>query len=180
MDIKPIVYFAGPDVFRPNPEHWFEYVASWCKRFNIEPLFPIEEVYYNVEGETIEPSSFDIYEYNLGKIEACDYVLANLEPFRGVSCDPGTALEIGYAIAKKKKVYGYYNGYIETEYINRVKTYRQMMSGINYPNWLNSSLYPVVEDFKLPENLMIYHACEGVFDDILMALSRVAVEYKVG
>ena len=46
-----------------------------------------------------------IFENNIGFIDKCDILVANINNFRGWEPDSGTCFEIGYAYSKGKKLY---------------------------------------------------------------------------
>ncbi|MHB8549318.1 MAG: nucleoside 2-deoxyribosyltransferase, partial [Thermoplasmataceae archaeon] len=48
-----------------------------------------------------------IYEANREKIRSADWILANLQRFRGAEPDSGTVFEVGFAVALGKPVYAY-------------------------------------------------------------------------
>jgi nucleoside 2-deoxyribosyltransferase len=39
-------------------------------------------------------------------MRSCDFAIANLTPYRGPSCDVGTAYEVGFLTALSKPVFG--------------------------------------------------------------------------
>ena len=86
MVLKKTIYFAGPDVFRQNPEHWFDACAIYAERFGLEAIFPIDNDQKNKSSD-----SESIYNINLLKIDLCTHVIANLQPYRGVSAEIGRA-----------------------------------------------------------------------------------------
>lgn len=92
------VYIAGPDVFAPNSIQIGEHHKSVLKQFGFEGLYPLDNQC---------TTSIDIALGNYKLIDKCDFVIANVNSFRGFEPDSGTACEIGYAIAKGKKVYCY-------------------------------------------------------------------------
>lgn len=150
------VYIAGPDVFRSDAAGYFAYVRDYALSFNLQALIPLdnEAPVSNSEGTL----SKNIYEANLKMIRDCDLVIANITPFRGVSLDPGTAFEIGYAKSLGLRVIGFtHDG---REYKQRV------------PNPAPS--HPSVEDFGLIENLMIQHSCDGIWRSIESAIQWAA------
>jgi len=161
------IYFAGPDVLRKYDQGWFDFIASICENYNVEPILPIDNGY---QGEKVVKHE-EIYEINLAKINMADCIVANLQPFRGPSADPGVCVEVGYARALNKKVYGHYNGYLPGEYIDRVNEYLQKVYH-DRPEWLRSELYPKIEDFNIMDNLMIINSCTEILPDILGAISR--------
>jgi nucleoside 2-deoxyribosyltransferase len=92
------IYLAGPDVFRPDVLAWAETARAICRRHGFEPLLPVDHS---------ETSPDRIFQANLDLIRKAQIVVANLDPFRGSEPDPGTAFELGYALALGKKICGY-------------------------------------------------------------------------
>lgn len=132
------VYIAGPDVFRADAKQFFDNVRAVCKDLGITPLIPLDN---DVKG-TGETAAGLIYAGNIAMIEEADAIVANISAFRGVSCDPGTAFEIGFAAALKKRIALYSR---DTTQLKQ-RTERHVQS---------YTLYPLIEDFGLAENLMI-------------------------
>lgn len=91
-------YLAGPDVFRPDALRWAEEARALCAAQGVEALVPLD-------GEACTPAA--IYAQNIAMIRAADWVLANLDPFRGAEPDSGTCFEVGFALALGKPVIGY-------------------------------------------------------------------------
>jgi len=138
------IYIAGPTVFKPDAEKIYKTWSSMVRECGFEPLCPID-------NQHTDPS--DISFWNKEMIKACDYVIAEITPFRGPSCDVGTAFEIGYAEALGKPVILWSKA--RSEYCNRVEEDGMM-----------------IEDFGLEDNLMITsESCVfGNFYSALIAL----------
>lgn len=135
------VYLAGPDVFRPYASSHFETMKKILSLHYFDGLAPID-------GSSNDPEQ--IYNNNLQLISNSDYVLANLDTFRGASADAGTCVEIGFAYAMYKPIIGYYTNGKPKEYKTRVKKkYKE-------------SKYTHVEDFSFTDNLMIIKSCIDV------------------
>lgn len=143
------VYLAGPDVFRPNALDNFNNMSNVLKINGFEPLIPIDN---NLNFH------HEIFKSNVDKIFNCNYVLANLDPFRGVSADAGTCIEIGIAYSLNKKIIGYYTNGFPLTYQDRVKSHYLL------------SKYTMVEDFNLTDNLMIINACSSIFHNFHSAV----------
>lgn len=158
MDKGLKVYFAGPDVFRSNPQEYFDDIEKRCVKYNIIPIFPYDSSF-------IKPDS--IYFRNIELLNEADVILANITPFRGPSVDPGTAFEIGYAIGAGKPVVGYSNADI-TDYKERIT--EDIIK--------TSPEYPYVENFGLCDNLMIVCGCDFIYENIDQSLSRISTHYK--
>ncbi len=167
MSKKLKIYLAGPDVFRENAvEHGKELKAK-LKEFKMKGLYPFDnEVDNQLKGVELPLA---IYKANIKMIKKCDAVLANLDFFRGPSCDVGTAFEIGYARALGKPVLGYFSECTNVVYRAKVKTY--------YDNstFDDKTLYKNIEDFELPDNLMICLGCNGVYDELDAAINALRV-----
>ena len=97
------VYLAGPDVFLDNAIEHGEKLKSMCLEHGLIGHFPLDNKLDLSPNEKHSDASY-IYNSNTKLIDMCDGLIANIEPFRGVSADPGTAFEIGYAVAKNKLV----------------------------------------------------------------------------
>lgn len=140
------LYFAGPDVFRPDLGEWRDSVKSTCRKYAIVPLLPCD-------NEAHDPD--EIVSGNLHMIRESDGVLANLEPFRGsVEPDSGTVFEIGYAIALGKPVIGYQPN--RKTVLERVREHDcgVTASGSGIFSWRDGAGYGI-EDAGETVNLMI-------------------------
>lgn len=96
MSLK--IYIAGPDVFSSDAVEIGKKYKALCEKLGFEGLYPLDNVC---------STSKEIAEGNFGLIDKCDVVIANMNPFRGKEPDSGTCCEVGYAIAKGKKVICY-------------------------------------------------------------------------
>lgn len=104
-------------------------------------------------------------------IEQADGIIANLNAFRGKEPDSGTVFEVGYGVAKNKKIVGYTS--IEdwkTHIIGDQKS--QVLTRGLFDSMLNQQ--PVdefnVEDFGLPLNLMLAESIKLINGDFIDAL----------
>jgi len=135
------VYLAGPDVFLRNAKDIGEQKKAGCTRYGFEGVFPLDQV--PKAGLQPRETALAIFETCIAMMNSCQLAIANLTPFRGVSMDVGTAVEIGYMCAQRKPVFGYTN--VIDDYKTRVQA-TENEGGLE------------VEDFGLVDNLM----CEGV------------------
>ncbi len=103
----PLIYLAGPDVFRPEPERWAERKKAICARHGLAGVSPLDVL----AGEPAEwaclPEWQRIARKNEALIRGADAMIANLTPFRGPSADPGTVYEMGFMRALGRPVFGY-------------------------------------------------------------------------
>lgn len=95
--MKPRIYLAGPDVFRPDSRLFGDKLKGICAQHGLVGIFPSD-------GGAADPLASDILKTCIDHMDACAGIIANITPFRGASMDPGTAVEIGYALARKMSV----------------------------------------------------------------------------
>lgn len=145
------VYIAGPWVFRKDAKEHAEHLRSLVESFGFKVLIPIDNEC---------SSAFEIKMGNIEMIKSCDYVIADITPFRGVSCDAGTAYEIGYAEALGKPV---------VLWSEDRRSYKARVAEDFYVDSCN------IEDFNRVENLMIQgnESVWGSFEKALEYLGRV-------
>jgi nucleoside 2-deoxyribosyltransferase len=157
------VYLAGPAVFRSDADAHGAALKRLCIENGLEPLWPLDN----------EPKSSDtaalareIRLMNCAMIERAAAVIADISPFRGPNMDPGTAFEIGYAIALKKLVFVYTDAPGETLLDRTKATFELRKIGATYFDADDME----VEDFGLHENLMIATVTETVYGSFEEAL----------
>lgn len=165
------VYVAGPDVFLSDAVDQLEHVRDLLASHGMKALIPLdndEDLNFSDKLDTAQK----IYKGNVKMIDQADAVLANIQPFRGDHMDPGTAFEIGYAIAKGKPVYCY-TTYAKSEMVNRIEG--TVGDG---RHWDFNGMS--VEDFGMTENLMITVPARGVYETLLEAVLRLKDEQSKG
>lgn len=134
--MSKFAYLAGPEVFEAARDAIFADYSRICRDLGLEPLIPLDATLNDPR---------QIYDANLGLIQRADLLIANITPFRGPHCDPGTAFEIGHAAALGKPVFGF--SLDPSLLIARIPSPR----GLPRRDAQNR----IVEDFALAENLMI-------------------------
>jgi len=143
MTIK--AYLAGPDVFLPDAVAHAGRKVAICARHGIEGRPPLNEDLDPLHGLSDEDAWAAIYRKDIAMMEACDVIIANLTPFRGVSADGGTLIEVGWFLGRGRPVFGYSNS--ATPFAERCRQHTlarpDPVPGLN------------VEGFGLPDNLMI-------------------------
>ena len=102
------VYLAGPEVFLPNAKEIGKDKKALCKKYDFEGVFPLDNE-VDAKDKTPRDIGFCISALNEELIRSCDFVIANITPFRGPSADVGTAYEMGFAHALGKVVFAYTN-----------------------------------------------------------------------
>ena len=161
------VYLAGPEVFLPDAIELGHKKKALCRSCNLEGLYPMDNELMDTEAHpgVNEGTATAIFRGNIAMMREADAVLANLTPFRGVSADPGTVFEIGFAFGLGKPVHGY--SHAADTLMDRVAhsqhapPRRSRVDGRRY-----GSDDFAVEDFGLSDNLMISEAIKrsgGVF-----------------
>lgn len=158
---SPLIYLAGPSVFRPDAEAYAIALLEKCRQHGLRGLYPLDVE----EGVTQIPRADSIYRANITRIEKADIVMADLNPFRGLEPDSGTAFELGYAAAKGKLLYAH------------IKDGRSLVTkhgGTDSNGWQ-------IENFGLPLNLMLsipVRLIIGTEDDCLAAITRMTRKSK--
>lgn len=134
------IYLAGPEVFRLDALQEGMRLKALCRAHGLVGHFPLD-------ASDFAGPAF-IYQSCLAGIIACDAVVANISPFRGPHMDPGTAFEIGYAVAIRKPVFGWST---RTDELHRRIPHRQHSED----DLRIDEGRHIVEDMGLAENLMI-------------------------
>ena len=146
------IYLAGPDVFLPDAVDIGKRKAAICARHGLSGLYPLD----NAVDLKADDASLVIFKGNEAMMDAADAVIANLTPFRGPGADAGTAYELGYMAGRGKRLFAYCND--PTPYVERVARYDTVTKSVD--GHLIDSHGLTVEDFGLPDNLMMIHALD--------------------
>lgn len=147
------VYLAGPEVFLVNAVELGEAKLRICREHGLDAIFPFAA---DPEGVDVGEIGHRIFERCVELMDRCDLAIANMTPFRGVSMDVGTAVEMGYMLARGKAVFGYTNVVDDLEH-------RVTEDGM------------AIEQFGFVDNLM----CEGVVWHSGGTVVRTSVDEKV-
>jgi nucleoside 2-deoxyribosyltransferase len=161
--IPPTVYLAGPEVFFPDVEAIAARLKALCATHGLTGLFPTDAE--RPVGDGISTARA-IYLGNVDLIDRSDAVIADISPFRGAGMDPGTAWEIGYAIARGLPVFAYSHDL--RPYADRVGPAAPGPRGPVDGDGL------LIEDFGLVENLMITESVVAVDPSAEAAIARCA------
>ncbi|MCB9062503.1 MAG: nucleoside 2-deoxyribosyltransferase [Halobacteriovoraceae bacterium] len=153
---KAKAYLAGPDVFRADAIEYGNKLKNICIQNGIKGLYPLDNE-INLKRNV---NHRDIFLSNIKMITECDFVIANISPFRGYSVDATTAYEVGVAFAMGKPVFAYSSD--RTSLVNRVKR----------SPYLIDSDYPVIESFNLIDSLMLVNSIESISSSFEEALFR--------
>ncbi len=164
---SPAVYLAGPEVFFPDVEAVAAELKRLCSAAGLEGLFPTDAERPVDTGVSIASA---IYLGNVALIDRSQAVIADISPFRGAGMDPGTAWEIGYAIARGLPVFAYTHDL--RPYLDRVGAAAKGPRGPADADGL------LIEDFGLVENLMITESVLGIDADAASAIRRCAQHFR--
>jgi nucleoside 2-deoxyribosyltransferase len=146
------IYLAGPDVFLPDAIEIGRRKAAICARHGLIGLYPLD----NTVDLTAQGASLAIFKGNEAMMDAADAIIANLTPFRGPSADAGTVYELGYMAGRGKLCFAYSND--PAIYADRVaRSFDVMKSEVGH---LVDRDGLTVEDFGLPDNLMMIHTLD--------------------
>jgi len=146
------IYLAGPDVFLPDALAIGKRKREICERYGVTGLYPLDTSLDLAAPET----SLQIFRGLEAMMDAADAIIANLTPFRGPGADPGTVYELGYMAGRGKLCLGYCND--PEIYAERVARFTTVTSASD--KRLIDADGLTVEDFGLPDNLMMIHALE--------------------
>jgi nucleoside 2-deoxyribosyltransferase len=146
------IYLAGPDVFLPDALEIGKRKAEICARHGVGGLYPLD----NAVDLTAGDASLTIFKGNEAMMDAADAIIANLTPFRGPSADAGTVYELGYMAGRGKFCLAYSND--PAVYVERVNRFGAVTKSAD--GQLIDSHGLTVEDFDLPDNLMVIHALD--------------------
>ena len=135
-----LIYLAGPEVFLAEAIAIGARKKAICADHGFEGIYPFDEplptgamtevghrIFDNCVGmmdrcdlpaSVLDPTRpLIVFEHLVDMLERSDLAIANMTPFRGVSMDVGTAVEIGYMHAQGKPVFGYTN--VAADYVDR-------------------------------------------------------------
>ncbi|MBN0988136.1 nucleoside 2-deoxyribosyltransferase [Amphritea pacifica] len=151
------IYLAGPDVFWPNAVALGEAKKALCQQYGFTGHFPLDNE-LDLSALTPYEAGIAIYQANIGLMNQCHIIIANMTPFRGPSMDVGTAFEMGYMTARNKAVWGYtLDGRLYSDRIEGEQTDRDGFS---------------IEAFQMADNLMMVGATGQLGGLLTEALSE--------
>ena len=146
------IYLAGPDVFLPDAVEVGRRKTDICASHGLIGLYPLDNTVNLAAGD----ASLNIFRGNEAMMDAADAIIANLTPFRGAGADAGTVYELGYMAGRGKLCLGYSND--PTIYADRVAL-TDRMTHLSDGRLVDSQGL-TVEDFGLPDNLMMMHGLD--------------------
>ncbi|WP_315782516.1 nucleoside 2-deoxyribosyltransferase [Bradyrhizobium sp. SZCCHNPS1003] len=145
------IYLAGPDVFLPEAIEIGRRKVAICDRHGLIGLYPLD----NSVDLASSDASRQIFHGNEAMMDDADAIIANLTPFRGPGADAGTVYELGYMAGRGKLCLGYCNE--PAVYADRARRFTTVME---QDGRVVDAEGLTVEDFGLPDNLMMIHALD--------------------
>ena len=147
------VYLAGPEVFLEEAEDLFTRKKELCKQYGFTGVSPLD----GLDGPSITGTlnrAFQISHANEEKLRKCDFLVANITPFRSPSADIGTAYEMGFMRSQDRMVLAYTNHPIMFRertlmHLNLEETDTETTTELRDANKMS------IESFGLVDNLMI-------------------------
>jgi nucleoside 2-deoxyribosyltransferase len=155
------VYLAGPDHWYPDAADLLARKRAVCEAAGFKGVTGRDEP--TVETEPSEAMAREIYASALERLRAADAVVVNLTPWRGPGADPGTAFEAGFAAALGKPVFAYLNISSEDEADHKDRVEALMGATLEADGTWRDGEGAVIEDFALPENLMLWAEARRFF-----------------
>ena len=160
------IYLAGFDVFRADAVQQGERLKALCLARGFEGLYPLDNAL--PAGLSGRAAAQWIYEQNIGLIRRADLIMANLNVFRGLEPDSGTAFEVGYGAALGKPVWAYTDdARALVEQAGAGRDSRDATRVVDAQGY-------TVEDFGLNVNLMLACAARVVHGDAQACLREIA------
>jgi len=147
------IYFAGPDVFRPDYKELCKSIRLLCWSENLNPLFP---------GDCDLSDPKEIFEENKTMIAKSDFVIANLNSFRGSEPDSGTVWEVACAYTLGIPVIAY----IRNSYTVKEKAKFYFLDTGKLTSF-DEDVMPdgmTVENFNFPVNLMLQQSITKIVE----------------
>ncbi|MEZ5855049.1 MAG: nucleoside 2-deoxyribosyltransferase [Hyphomicrobiaceae bacterium] len=154
------IYLAGPEVFLPDAKAVGRAKVEIAAEFGFEGVFPLD-AQVDLSGKSKPVQAGLIFSACEGLMDTCDFAVANLTPFRGVSMDSGTAYEVGYMRARGRRVFGYTNA--PGDLASRARAFRER--GIPAGDCDRPDCE--IEDYDLVENIMIAIALRESGGDVI-------------
>ncbi|MBQ0936812.1 nucleoside 2-deoxyribosyltransferase [Ideonella paludis] len=157
------IYLAGFDVFRLDAKAHGERLKALCESHGHQGLYPLDN---DCPAGLSGPEAAQwIYRANVDLIRQADVLVANLNNFRGLEPDSGTAFEVGYAVALGKPVWGYLE--------DHRPLHQQVLCTEAAKGHYVDAKQLTVENFGLPRNLMLACAVQGLHHSLEQCLASI-------
>lgn len=159
------IYLAGFDCFRKDAHARYAQMIEYAASLGLEAIIPSDGGLSKGSGLHDPVTAIRIFQENCAKIHDCEGILLNVNGFRGVEPDSGTAFEAGVAFALGKEGVGYRESSLLWK-----DTIAESFGDEDGYDAVHGML---IEDFGLKTNLMIncaYPIVEGDFKEAMHLL----------
>ncbi len=171
-DGKPEIYLAGPEVFLPDPLRRGDELKSICAELGAIGRFPLDN-----QADVVDPEpsimAANISHADEALVRHCDALIANMQPFRGPSMDPGTIYEMGFAKGLGKLVVGY-----TADWRCMSEKVAEKIHLTPHADGLRDQDGMLCADFGLIDNLMIVKGAAAVLGSFEQAVSFVVAHFR--
>jgi nucleoside 2-deoxyribosyltransferase len=148
------LYIGGPDAAFPGAGDLLARKRKLCEAAGFVPVISSDSVL--VETEPSEAMAREMYADRVSRMRLADAAIINLTPWRGPSCDPAAAFEVGFLSALGKPVFGYMNVPTEEEGELAARIADQLGAADEPDGRLTDGYGAEIEDFGLPEAVMVW------------------------
>ena len=145
------IYLSGPEVFLFKAEKFGEKKKKLCDLYGFEGVFPLDNKLV-FASDIPQERGLEIAAENEKLIKSSDILIANMTPFRGPSCDVGTAYEMGFARALKIPVFAYTND--SQLFLDRSLYALENCHRVSEQHYVDDAGM-TIENFGLVDNLML-------------------------
>ena len=110
---KPIAYLADFEMFLPTADETIKYWKQVCDKYGIIGLYPPDTPAednlkpYEAKDDSYQERVKHIFSCDYNQMQRSDICIAQLDNWRGLNPDSGTAFELGWFAGKKKPIYGF-------------------------------------------------------------------------
>lgn len=171
--MKPELYLAGPDVFRPNAAEIGEQLIRICETYHCKGIFPL---FGGESASDAHKTAEGVSNRNHFYVRGCHALIGNITPFRGPNVDDGTAYEIGGARLLGKPTFLY--AAHRKPYADRVRYWTGFLSSHDGAEGRDHH-GDAIENFGLQANLMITPPGNPVFGCAEEAIRAAAIHFGV-
>jgi len=156
------VFLAGPDPWFPDPVDHRRRREALCVEAGFRAITPNLGAALD-EAQRTEVEARILYADALAALRGADALIANLTPWRGPSCDPGTAFMAGFAAALGKPVFAYLNIADEDDADPRGRVEAMYGAAPDAQGRWRDASDCEIEDFMLPETVMLWAEARRFF-----------------
>ena len=155
------VYLAGPEVFLPNVREVGEKKKLLCTKYGFKGVYPADSV---LSTDPTPVNGLAVAKANELLIATCDFVVANVTPFRSPSADVGTVYEMGFARGRGMPVFAY--SAVAQDFTSR--TVAKFNISRSDDGRFRDLKGLAIEEFGLVDNLMLDYSVRAGVNEIIV------------